>query len=371
MLVVGEASGDLHGAGLVRALLRRAPDIEVFGAGGERLARAGMRVILDIGRLAGMGFTELAGSLKRLWRSYRLLRAALRDERPNLLILVDFPEFNLRLAAAAKKRRVPVLYYISPQVWAWRKGRVRQIARRVDRLAVVFPFEANLYEEAGVKATFVGHPLLDVVRPADSRAAMLTRHGLGPERETIVLLPGSRPREVSSHLPVMLKAAERLARDRAVQFIVVRATTVPHDVLTKALAGFSAKVAIAADAYSAIDAGDLVWTASGTATLETALLRKPMVVVYKLSWLTYGLARLLVRVNHIGMVNIVAGERVVPELIQSEFTAERLVGETVKILRDEGLRREIVSKLEKVRERLGAPGAADRVAEIALETMAG
>lgn len=370
LLVVGEASGDLHGARLAHALVRRDPALEIFGVAGERLRGEGVRVLFDVARLTGMGLAELAGNLTALWRAYRAVRGALRDEKPDLLILIDFPEFNLRLARVAKRLRVPVLYYISPQIWAWRPGRVKQISRWVDRMAVVFPFEVPIYEKEGVKVSFVGHPLLDVVRPTESRERTLRRHGLEPLRRTIALLPGSRRREVAYHLPPMLEAARRLQQEMDVQFILVRASTVGHADITRFLARSSTGVTVTeGNAYNALNACDLAWAASGTATLETALLLKPMVIVYRLAWLTYGLARLLVRVDHIGMVNIIAGETVVPELIQGEVTAERLVRETRSILHNSGIYEKMVAKLARVREKLGSPGAADRVAAIALEMM--
>ncbi|MBI2359587.1 MAG: lipid-A-disaccharide synthase [Deltaproteobacteria bacterium] len=370
MLVVGEASGDLHGARLAHALVERDPALEIFGVAGERLRGEGVRVLFDVARLTGMGLTELAGSLTTLWTAYRLIGGALREEKPDLLILIDFPEFNLRLARIAKGLGIPVLYYIGPQIWAWRPRRVKQIARRVDRMAVVFPFEVSIYEREGVEVSFVGHPLLDAVCPTQSREATLKQHGLDLSKSTIALLPGSRRREVAYHLPVMLEAAERLCHGMDVQFILARASTVERDEIRRFLARSSIQVAIAeGNAYDVLNACDFVWAASGTATLETALLLKPMVIMYRLAWLTYGLARLLVRVDHIGMVNILAGEKVVPELIQEEVTAERIVRETTRIMHESSVYHDTVAKLAAVRQKLGAPGAADRVAEIALEMM--
>ena len=366
MIVVGEASGDLHGAHLVKALYRRDPTLEIFGVAGDGLKREGIKVIFDVDRLTGMGFAELAGNLKTIWQAYRLLRKALREERPNLLILVDFPEFNLRLARLAKKSGIPVLYYISPQVWAWRKRRTQKIARWVDRMAVVFPFEVPLYQNEGVAVSFVGHPLLDLAHSSEPRERTLTQYGLDPSRQTIAILPGSRSREVAYHLPPMLEAADRLERQLEAQFILVRATTVERGILDGILEKAAVEVPIAeGNTYNVLHACDLVWAASGTATLETALMLRPMVIVYRLSWLTYALARLLVRVSHIGMVNIIAGESVVPELIQSDVTADKIVAESRAILQDPELRKRIVSKLSQVREKLGSPGASERVAEIA------
>jgi len=371
MVVVGEASGDLHGAWLVKSLLERDPALDIFGAGGENLRKQGLRVMFDVARLTGMGFSELRDNVRVLWEAYRLFRRTLRENRPNLLILIDFPEFNLRLARLAKQLRIPVLYYISPQVWAWRRRRIRRIAGSIDRMAVVFPFEVSLYEKEGVSVSFVGHPLLDVVRPTRSRDATLSAYGLDPAKKTIVLLPGSRLREVTYHLSPMLDAAERLREKMDVQFVLVRASTVERSAIQRTLEKTSVPVIVVEnDTYNVLNAADLVWLASGTATLEAALLQKPMIIVYRMAWLTYGLARLLVKVKHIGMVNIIAGERVVPELIQGELTSKRIFHESEKILLNSGLRAQTIHKLACVKEKLGTPGAARRVAEIAFSMMA-
>lgn len=371
MLVVGEASGDLHGARLVKSLYQRDPGLEIFAVAGEGLKREGVKVLFDVDRLTGMGFTELAGNIRSLWQAYQRLRNFLREEKPDLLVLIDFPDFNLRLARLAKKLQIPVLYYISPQVWAWRKRRIRNISRWVDRMAVVFPFEVPLYQKEGLPVSFVGHPLLDVVHATEAREETLRQYGLEPSRPTIALLPGSRVREVTRHLPTMLEAADRLRREMEVQFVLVRASTVESRIFETILDRAAAKVSIAeGNNYNVLHACDLVWTASGTATLEAALMLRPMVILYRLAWLTYGLARLLVRVKHIGMVNIIAGEAVVPELIQGDVTAERIVHESRRILKDPELREQVVKKLARVGESLGSPGASDRVADLALSMMA-
>jgi lipid-A-disaccharide synthase len=366
MLVVGEASGDMHGAELVKALLKRDPNLTFFGVAGDQLQRLPFEAVFTVAKLTGMGLLELAGNMKNIVAAYRLLRRALRTRRPGLLILIDFPEFNLRLARLAKKLGVPVLYYVSPQVWAWRRGRIRQIAQAVDRMAVVFPFEVKLYEQHQVPVEFVGHPLLDLVHVTQDRDAALREMGLHKGKPVIALLPGSRRKEIAYHLPVMVDAATQLKRLQQAQFFCVRANTLERTELQKELdrAGFVIPI-VEAGRYDAVNAADLVWAASGTATLETALLEKPMIVVYRVSWVTYWLARLLVNVKYIGIANIIAGKAIVPELVQSELSAERLVRESQAILNDHDARQGMIANLSKLKGQLGSPGAAARVAELA------
>ncbi|MEA2659510.1 MAG: lipid-A-disaccharide synthase, partial [Candidatus Binatota bacterium] len=235
MLVVGEASGDLHGAHLVRALHKRDATLEVFGVAGEQLQRTNFEALFSVAKLTGMGVIELAGNLKNLWHAFRLLRRALTERRPNLLVLIDFPDFNLRLARIAHSLQIPVLYYISPQIWAWRRGRVRHIARWVNQMAVVFPFEVAFYEAHGVKVKFVGHPLLETVKVTRDRESVLKQHGLDPAKPTIALLPGSRRGEVSRHLHPMLGAATRLQQERTIQFLCVCANTINPDEMRAAI----------------------------------------------------------------------------------------------------------------------------------------
>lgn len=370
MLVAGEASGDMHGARVVRCLLERDASLELFGIGGENLRREGLRVVYDLDKVTGMGLSELVGNLKNLWAAYRLSRRLLVELEPSLLILIDFPEFNLRLAKFAKQLGIPVLYYISPQVWAWRQQRIRQIAARVDAMAVVFPFEVALYESSGVAVNFVGHPLLDIVHPTQDRKTTLGKLGLASARFTVAIMPGSRRREVAFLLQTMLGAAEMLENQMDVQFILIRASTIDRAQIDETLSGTSVRVRIVdGDPYNVLEASDLVWVASGTATLETGLLKKPMVIVYRLKPLSYWLGRLLIRVDHIGMVNILAGERVVPELIQRDVTAEKIVRESKRIIQNRDVYENMVRALERVKARLGSPGAPARVADMALGLM--
>lgn len=363
LMVAGEASGDLHGAALVRALHARRPDIDVAGVGGSHLREAGMQILVDTSSVSTMGFTETFGTLGRLFSMYRLLVRFLDERRPDLVVLIDYPEFNLLLARQAKRRRIPVFYFIGPQVWAWRAGRVRKIRRRVDKMGVVFPFEPALYNDGSDLAEFIGHPLLDMVRPTRSRTDTLERYGLDSEKRTLVLLPGSRRKEVRALLQPMCEAAEIL-RGEGWQATLALAPGLDERALNQALGGRSASFVVAkGDTYNVVAAADAAIVASGTATLETALLGCPMVIVYRVSPVTYWLARRLVQVDTIGMPNIILQRPVFPELIQAEATATAM-GDAVRSLVSR--RAELNEALATVRRRLGTPGAAGRAADLAL-----
>jgi lipid-A-disaccharide synthase len=369
ILVAGEASGDLHAAGLVAALRRRAPGIQIWGIAGREARAQGMVTAVDIAEIATLGLTEVAEKGRALWRSYRMLRREIYERPPRLLVLIDFPEFNLALAAVAKRRGVPVFYYVSPQVWAWRRGRVRKILRRVDRLAVLFPFEPAVYGNAP-KVVFVGHPLLDRVRATASREETLARHGLDATKRLVVLLPGSRRREIERLLPEMAGAAERLAKRRPLEFAVVLAPTLSRALAESLTAGCGVPLPLVeGDAYNLIAAADLVLTASGTATLEVALLERPMVIMYRASPLTYAVARALVDVPWIGMPNLIAGRAIVPELIQGRAHAAEIAREAEAILSDPARARAMEADLAAVRALLGSGGAAERAAGLAFDLM--
>jgi lipid-A-disaccharide synthase len=371
MIVAGEASGDLHGADFAAALLRRAPECDLFGIAGERMRARRVRALVRMEDIAGLGLAELSSTIRRTAGAFRMLRKILRGDPPDLLVLIDYAEFNLMLAGVASRAGVPVLYYILPQVWAWRRGRIRKLVRRTRKMAVVFPFEAELYAQAGGAVAFVGHPLLDRVAPAQGRAETLARHGLPADSRLLALLPGSRRAEVRYLLPAMLGAARILReRHRLTPTIALAPTLGEEDLRALAPpAALDGMHIIRGDTYSIIAASELALVASGTATLETALLGSPMVIAYKMSSLSYHVARMLVHgVEFIGMPNILAGRRIVPELIQREVTAENLAAAAEPML-SEPHRSETAAALRAVRERLGAPGAADRVAAMALEML--
>jgi len=364
LMVAGEPSGDLHGAALVRALQARRPNLNVAGIGGPQLRAVGMRVLVDTEHVATMGFTETFGTLGRLFGAYRRLVRFLDEERPSLVVLIDYPEFNIRLARQAKRRGIPVFYFVAPQVWAWRKGRIRTIAKRVDKLAAVFPFEPSVYNTNGrALADFVGHPLLDVVQPTRVRDETRARYGLAADRPVVALLPGSRKKEISFLFRPMCDAARQLAAE-GWQPIVALAESLGEAELRGALGGDAVPFPIAhADTYNVVAAADAAVVASGTATLETALLGCPLVIVYKLSALSFWIARHLVDVPFIGMPNIILERAVLPELIQDAVTPDAIAA----AVRDVDARRaEVTAGLAELRDRLGSPGAAVRAADLAL-----
>lgn len=371
LIVAGEASGDLHGASLAREILARAPGVELFGIAGERMRAAGVRALVKVEEIAGLGVVELASTIGRTLSAMRMLLRGLRREPPDLVILIDYADFNLFFAGFARRAGVPVLYYIVPQVWAWRRWRIRKLVRRADRLAVVFPFEREVYAAGGERVTFVGHPLLDLAQPASDRPTTLARHGFPPDARLLAILPGSRRGEIGYLMRPMAAAARVLATRHGLTPIFLLAPTLSEaDLCAAAGERLDEMRIIAGDSYSIIAASELALVASGTATMETALLGCPMVIAYKMSPLSYGVARALVRgVGFIGMPNILAGRRIVPELIQGQVTAANLVSAAAPLL-EEPLRTETIAALGAIRAQLGEPGAAGRVAEIALGMIA-
>lgn len=371
MIVAGEASGDLHGADLAREILGRDPRCELFGVAGEKMRTAGVEPIVRMEDIHGLGLSELASTIGRTVGALRELRRIIRSEPPGLVILIDYAEFNLILSGIAKRAGVPVLYYITPQVWAWRRGRIEKLIARADRLAVVLPFEAGLFHRAGERVSFVGHPLLDRVNPAQGRAETLKRHEFSPGARLLAILPGSRRAEVRYLLAPMIGAARILARDHGLQPTLALAPTLSRaEIAEVGRADLSGVRIIEDDTYSIVAASELALVASGTATLETALLGCPEVIAYKVSPLTYIFGRMLITgVDHIGMPNILAGRRIAPELIQNDVTPENLVRAAEPLLSDT-IHRDTVAALKALREQLGAPGAAGRVAAMALEMIA-
>jgi lipid-A-disaccharide synthase len=368
MIVAGEASGDLHGADLALQIRAQDSRCEIFGIAGAQMRAAGVREVARIEDIAGLGIAELASTIRRTLATFRRVRHALRSNPPDLLVLIDYAEFNLALAGIAHRAGIPVLYYILPQVWAWRRGRIAKLVTRSDRMAVVFPFEAKLYSNRGGRVSFVGHPLLDRVVAGQNRAQTLARHGFKANSRLVAILPGSRRSEIRYLLRPMLGAARILCADHDLTPVIVLASTLTSADLQAVAGRLPDDIRlIREDTYSVVSASEVAMVASGTATLETALLGCPMVIAYRLSAFTYALGKMLVRgVDFIGMPNILAGCQIVPELIQRQVTTTNLIRAAEPLLA-EPLHGEVAAALRAVRAQLGSPGAAARVARMALE----
>jgi lipid-A-disaccharide synthase len=370
MLSCGEASGDLYAGALVDALRRREPDIDVFGLGGERFKAAGGRLIADFHGLSVTGLTEALSVVPRSFATMRRLVAAAKAQQPHALVVIDYPDFNFRLMYRIKKLGIPIIYYISPQLWAWRAGRMRVMKRVVDRVLPIFPFEEPLYQREKMDVRFVGHPLIDLARAKQDRESFLRRLNLDPSRPVLALLPGSRANELDQLGPVLAQAIPLIANQvTGVQFVIARAPNL-HDGHFDVFGISAATIRIVdGETDDVLNASDAVITASGTATVQTALHGKPMVVVYKVSPMTYRLARRMTLVDTYAMVNLIAGERVVVELIQDACTAGAMANEAVRLLTDTTYRMRMIASLDEVRRRLGGPGASDRAADAVLDVI--
>lgn len=373
MLSAGEASGDLHGATLCRALGELRPDVKLWGMGGPRMREAGMEVIADPTTHAVVGTHEAVGRIPGLYHAYRRLLERARAQRPRALVVIDFPEFNLRLARQARRAGVPVVYFIPPQLWAWRRGRVRQVARRISRVLAALPFEQELYERAGVPVQFLGHPLLDVLPLELTRDEARRRLGIDPGDAVIGLLPGSRREEATRLLPFMLTAARRVyASGAARRFVLGLAPTLDRSwverIVREADDADAPRIDIwSGRTYEVMAASDVVLIASGTATLEAALLGVPMVVTYRVSRVTEALVRLLVRVRWCSLPNLIAGRPIVPEILQDEATGQRLAAEVLTLLDDPVAATAQRTAFKDLRSRLGEPGVGRRAAQAVLE----
>ena len=383
MIVAGEASGDRHGAALARALVELYPEteFEMFGSGGDEMRSAGVETLVDAREVAIIGVPEILRALGKFYRAYRRLLEAARKRKPDVVVLIDWPDFNMRLARRLHREGFKVAYYISPQVWAWRKYRVRAIRRDVDRMLVILPFEEKFYGEAGVQVEYVGHPLAEAVRPTATRLEFCSRHALDPDRAIIALLPGSREKEVHYHLPAMLKAAKKIRNAkcemrnsevgvdgvisnfefRISNFLIPLASTVHHSQIESILkeAGDldDADVRLVEqDTYNTLFHSSFAVVASGTATVEAALACVPMVIIYRGSELNWRLIRPLIHLDTFGMVNLIAGRRIVPELMQHDVTGDRIASEVTALLTDPNRLSRMRQDLSEVRERLRSGG---------------
>jgi len=372
-LSAGEASGDRLGAGLARALLERSPELELVGMGGPLMRAEGVKLIQDASEVAVVGIVEVLGHLPAIRRAMRCLEQSLRDEPPDLIVPIDFPDFNLNLAGRAQGLGIPVVYFVSPQVWAWRRGRVRKIRGLVRRMLVLFPFEVAIYEKAGVPVTFVGHPAVEGLDDRGPVDELRERAGLVPGRPTVALMPGSRPSEVKRLLGPMVAAAARIrARHGDVQFLVPLAPGLAAEPILEELREYDLPQTRVhhGDFPQILSACEAGIVASGTASLEAALEGLPIVVVYRANPLTYLLGRLLVRLENVALPNLVAGQRIVPELIQGDCTPSRIAQEVLGYLDSPDRAEAVRSSLLEVRGRLGGPGAFGRAAGAVLDELA-
>ncbi len=367
MMVAGERSGDVYGAELAATLRDRLGAVEIFGCGGEAMRRAGVETVVDAHLVSMVGIAEVLTGLPRAYRALRSLVEETRRRRPRLAVLIDFPDFNLRLAKKLKRRQVPVVYFVSPQVWAWRRGRLNQLKATVDLMLCIFDFEEAIYREAGIPVQYVGHPMVDLVRPHMTREEFFTKADLDPQLPTVALLPGSRQNEVAYNLPPMLDAATRLTLSRRIQFVVAIAPTLDplwlESTIEECYVGRATVRTVTRATYDALQHCDLAVVASGTATIEATLRERPMVVVYRVSPLTWEMGKYLVSVPYYSMVNLLANKPIVPELIQDEFTARSLTARVEYFLDHPEAREEMARNLRDLKSRLGAGGAIPRAAE--------
>ncbi|MDY7229980.1 lipid-A-disaccharide synthase [Hyalangium rubrum] len=371
LVVTGEASGDAHASELVAALQARRPDLRFFGMGGSRLAARGVELLFSAQEVSVMGITEVLPKIPRILQVMRGLADAAQERRPVCAILVDIPDFNLRLAAKLKALGIPVAYYVSPMIWAWRQGRVKTIRQRVDRMLCILPFEEAFYRDSGVDARYVGSPVVEQVPAPASAAAFRQQLGLSVDAPTLALLPGSRMSEIRRLLPSMVGAAKQLAAERpGLQIVVPVAPTIPREEVVSRFegSGLSPRL-VEGRAPEVVGASDAAIVASGTAVLEAGLMQRPLVVVYRVSLVTYLVGRLMLKVAHVALVNLLAGRRLVPELLQGDMTPERIASEVRRVWDPGPPREEMLRGLEEVRGRLGGPGAAERAAEAVLELL--
>jgi lipid-A-disaccharide synthase len=373
VMSAGEASGDLYASLVVEELRRIYPDAEFFGCTGPRLRRAGVQTIVDAASLAVVGLIEVVAHIPRIYGEYRKLLAEACSRKPDLAILTDSPDFHLRVARKLVKQGIPVVYLVAPQVWAWRKGRLKTIRRTIARLLCIFPFEEKFFTDEGVRATYIGHPLVGLVRPSLSRDEFFKKHRLATGRPLVSVLPGSRRGEAARHLPALLDAAERLYREKAVNLVLPASATTGVEFFRERI-GRSPILVIEGESWDAMAHADLALAASGTVTVEAAILGTPMVTFYKVTLPSWVAGKLLVRVPFYSMVNLIAGRALAPELMQGEMTGERIAAEAQRLLADGPARREMIAGLAEVRDKLAAGSGvapARRAAAIVQEILEG
>lgn len=368
MIIAGEASGDLHGSFLVREMLAINPSLHFYGIGGNKMKEAGVRLLGSSADIAVVGISEVVSKAGTFIKIINKIKKSMDQLKPNLVILIDFPDFNLNIVArAAKKRNVKIFYYISPQVWAWREGRVEQIKRMVDKMAVILPFEVDFYAAHGFAVDYVGHPLRDTVKTSFTKSRARIHFGLSEGQTTIGLLPGSRTAEINRLLPEMMKAARIISKNIPdAQYILPLADTLEEKAVSGIItsSGLPVKI-VRGQTYDVLACCDLTIVTSGTATLETGLMGVPMIIIYKLSLVSELICRMIIKPQHIGLVNIIAGKTIVPELLQRDANGPRIASEALAILQNSDKKQGMIRELNNIREKLGEPGAARRAAQIA------
>lgn len=370
MFSAGEASGDMHAAAVAAELKKNHPDIEMLGMGGPAMKRAGVRIVYDIENLGVIGVVEIIKHIPFFFRLRDYIRRVVEKEKPDVFVCVDYPGFNMKLAHMVSQMGIPVVYYIAPTIWAWNKGRARNIVRDVDCVASIFPFEAEAYRKAGANVTFVGHPLVDTVHPVMTEQEAMTHFGARKEAKRILLMPGSRKNEVRDLLPVMLKAGKQLMKMADCQFFMPRAETIPEEMLTSLIEqeGDISVTITEGHQYDLMSICTACIASSGTATLETALMELPTVLVYKLAPVTWFLAKHLVHVKYAGLPNLLLNREVTPELLQDAVTPEHIVEIARAWITDETKRQQNIQELKEVRSKLGDSGAVRRTGELILNT---
>ena len=371
-IVAGEASGDLHAAELIKEIKKQAPDTEIVGIGGDKMIEAGANILIHQSKIAVMGVVEIAACIRHILNALNISKTYLQKEHPDLVILIDYPGFNLMLAKHAHKLGIPVFYYICPQVWAWRKGRVRKIKRYVTKAAVILPFEEKFLKTHGVDASFVGHPLLDVVRMENNAKKILNNKNIDTNKKIVTLLPGSRHGEVKKIFPVLVQSIKLIKKELPhIEAVVGVAPSIDEKFLIDLIKEKDKRLIdnmkfYSGNIYNLIGHSSLVLAASGTVTLETAILETPLIVVYILNQLSYFLAKLLVDVPYVSLVNLVANKKIVPELLQKEANSLNIAKHAIKLLKDDNETYRIKQSLKEVKKLLGSKGAANRAAHLAL-----
>jgi lipid-A-disaccharide synthase len=366
IIICGESSGDLHAGNLAKALLRLNPNIKISGVGGANLRQGGAEIYCDIKELCVFGFFDVLKKLPKFLSLKKLILQKINEEKPDAIIFVDFAGFNLRLAKAINNT-IPTIYYISPQVWASRPGRIRTIKKHIQKMLVIFKFEEEFYKKCGIDADFVGHPLLDIIKPTVAEDELLNNLKFSESKITIALLPGSRKQEIENILPIMLKTAKLICQETNAQFVIAKSPQVGWELYNRRIKGFNLDIKIVeGKTYDCLNIADFCLVCSGTATIETAIMQKPFVIIYKMNILNYLLYRPQVRVSYIGMVNIVAGKKIIPEFIQFGAGPKKIAREVLKILKTPSEIERMKTELANVKSLLGEKSACQRAARIIL-----